>query len=65
MLYGNNEARKTASANIHELSVKLANAKPTEDLTLDDIRDIRYYLRTMEDELKREIKRNKTGIVIR
>ena len=65
MLYGNNEARQTARDEINRVYAKLANTKPTDQLTLEDISSIMYYLRTMEDELRREITRNKTRIVIR
>lgn len=59
MLYGNNEARETARNEINRVYVKLANTVPTDQLNLDDIRSIMYYLRKMENALKTEITHDK------
>lgn len=60
MMYGNNEARETAREEIRRVYVKLANTKPSDDLTYDDIMSIMYYLKKMENELATEIRKNKT-----
>ena len=59
MLFFTNKARETARENIAELYRKLASTKPTETLTLQDIESVMFYLREMDDELRREIKDNK------
>ena len=56
MLYYSNKARKTARENIADLIIKLANTKPTDQFTLQDIQSTISYLRNMDDELKSEIK---------
>lgn len=56
MIYRSNEVREAELKNISRLYVKLAGTKPSEDLTLDDIRSIMYYLRKMEDEVNTEIR---------
>ena len=56
MLYYSNKARKTARGKIADLIIKLACTKPTDQFTLQDIRDTISYLQNMDDELKREIK---------
>ena len=59
MLYGSNEARQTAKEEISRVYLKLANTRPNDDLTLDDIRSIMYYLQKMNNELSSEIRREK------
>ena len=56
MLYYTQKARKTARDNIAELIVKLANTKPTDQFTLQDIRSTISYLKNMDEALKWEIK---------
>ena len=58
MIYGTNNARQTAIENISNLYIKLAETKPTDELPYSDIMSIMYYLETLKDELKREIKKN-------
>lgn len=58
MLYYTNKARKTALKRIGELVVKLANTKPTDTLTLQDISELNHYLSRLHGELEREIKEN-------
>lgn len=59
MLYTSMQARETAKDNVHYYLVKLGSVKPTEDLTLQDIRNIRYYLEVLSDGLDREIRSEK------
>ena len=56
MLFYSNDAREAAREQIQILYGKLGRTVPTETLTLDDIRSILMYLRTMDSELQREIK---------
>lgn len=55
MLFYSNDARETAKKEIGRLYAKLGSTKPTDTLTLEDIRSILFYLRTMESELNHEI----------
>lgn len=55
MLYYSNKARKTAIKRIDEIVVKLANTKPTDVLTFQDIGDLLHYLANLESEIKREM----------
>lgn len=55
MVYYSNEARQTASENISRLFAKLAEMKPSEAFTSDDIESTMYYLRTLNDEIRHEI----------
>ena len=41
------------------LYAKLARMKPTDELSLDDIRDIMYYLKAFDDEARSEIFRRR------
>lgn len=56
MLYCTNKARQTAREGIADKIVKLANLKPTDQFTLQDIQDTISYLQNMDDALKWEIK---------
>lgn len=56
MLYYTNKARQTAINNITQLIIKLANTKPTDQFTLQDIQNTINYLSNMNTELHREIK---------
>lgn len=58
MFYYTNKARQTARENIAGLIVKLANTKPTDQFTLQDIESVIMYLKNMDGELKREIKQH-------
>ena len=58
MIYGTNNARQTAIDEISKLYVKLAKTRPTEDLMYSDIMSIMYYLETLKNELKQEVKKN-------
>lgn len=58
MMYFTNTARVTAKEEIKKLYVKLANTAPTDQLNRDDIRSLMHCLRTMDDELSREIKQH-------
>lgn len=58
MLYYTNKARQTARTEIADKIVKLANLKPTDQFTLQDIESIIMYLKNMDEELKREIKQH-------
>ena len=58
MIYGTNNARQTAIEEISRLYVKLAKTRPTEDLMYSDIMSIMYYLETLKNELKQEVKKN-------
>lgn len=58
MLYYTNKARQTARECIADKIVKLANLKPTDQFTLQDIERIIMYLQNMNGELKREIKKH-------
>ena len=55
MIYYSNEARQTASENISRLFAKLAETKPSEVLSQDEIEDIMYYLKTLNDEIRHEM----------
>lgn len=56
MLYYTNNARKTAIKRCRELVKKLAETKPSETLTLQDIGDLMHYLINLDTELQREIR---------
>lgn len=58
MLYYTNKARQTARKSIADKLVKLANLKPTDQFTLQDIESTMMYLQNMDEELKREIKQH-------
>ena len=57
MMFGTNQSRQTARNEIAILYAKIANRKPTDDLASNDIRSLMFYLREMDEELKREMKR--------
>lgn len=58
MMYYTNKARETARETIADLIVKLANIKPTDQFTLQDIQNTIHYLSNMRDELKIEIRQH-------
>ena len=53
MLY-TDTALETIDKETMRLYAKLANMKPTDELSLDDIRDIMFYLKTLDDEVRSE-----------
>ena len=55
MIYYNDSARKTAKEKIGNLIAKLASTKPTDDFTLEDIRETLYYLKVLDSGLDSEI----------
>lgn len=57
-IYFTNKARQTARKSIADKLVKLANLKPTDQFTLQDIESTIMYLQNMDEELKREIKQH-------
>ena len=57
MMFGTNQSRQTARNEIAILYAKIANRKPTDDLASNDSRSLMFDLREMDEELKREMKR--------
>lgn len=54
MLY-TDTALETIDKETMRLYAKMAQMKPTDELSLDDIRDIMYYLKAFDDEVRSEI----------
>ena len=52
MKHFTNEAIETAKARSQELLIKLGSLRPTDELTLEDIRGISFYLSDYIDELQ-------------
>lgn len=53
MLY-TDTALETIDKETMRLYAKMAQMKPTDELSLDDIRDIMYYLKAFNDEVRSE-----------
>ena len=56
MVYYSNAARMTARNRISHLMCRLATTIPGDDIPQDDIRDLLYYLRVLDDELDYEMR---------
>jgi hypothetical protein len=59
MLYYSNEVRETARKEIARLHAKLSELPLDGPLSFNDVGNLLWLLRILDDELKREIKENK------
>lgn len=59
MKHYTNEALKTIQENTAKLYMKLAETKPSDDLTRDDIQSLMYYIKSFQDMARTEEHRRK------